>query len=273
MKRISAIAAVLAALVSTSALAKGEIPFEKVKGWDIERTGQTCLMTKAWKDKSDNNAQNAVIFGLAQDQVIFTLVYEHWTWDKNEKVTVPLALDKKVVNAKSKWIGDAETLTTQLPASFVPGVLASKAMVLKFENGDAGFELAGFPEAYESLHRCNAAPAQPVVAATPPEANIVMFSLGAMVESAIKECDVPTTGTERSAFAAKLAGLRTEMGSIAAPLQADVDKRPEPRCPKGDEAVNLQQTVRDFNAMTPTEFMASVQKRSADAQAAKAVKP
>jgi hypothetical protein len=266
MKRISAIASVLAALVSTSALAKGEIPFEKVKGWDIERTGQTCLMTKAWKDKSDNNAQNAVIFGLAQDQVIFTLVYEHWTWDKNEKVTVPLALDKKVVSAKSKWIGDAETLTTQLPASFVPGVLASKAMVLKFENGDAGFELAGF--------RCNAARAQPVtVAATPPEANIVMFSLGAMVESAIKECDVPTTGTERSAFAAKLAGLRTEMGPIAAPLQADVDKRPEPRCPKGDEAVNLQQTVRDFNAMTPTEFMASVQKRSADAHAAKAVKP
>ena len=59
MKRISAIASVLAALVSTSALAKGEIPFEKVKGWDIERTGQTCLMTKAWKDKSYNNAQNA----------------------------------------------------------------------------------------------------------------------------------------------------------------------------------------------------------------------
>ena len=172
MLRIATITA-FTLLLGASAQAAGEIPFEQVKGWEIERTapgskGPACLMSKSYKDPDDDNAENALIFALAGDQVIMSFVYEHWTWTKNEKVQVPLVLDKKVAIAKSAWTGDGQTLTTLLPDTIVPNLLAAKTMVLKLDGADADFKLGGFPEAYESLRRCDSAPAKAPVAAAPP---------------------------------------------------------------------------------------------------------
>lgn len=180
MARLATITA-LTLLLGGPALAAGETPFESVKGWEVERAapgskGPACLMSKSYKDADDDNAENALVFALAGDQAIVTFVYEHWTWDKNEKLQVPLVLDKKVAIAKSAWTGDGQTLTALLPDSIVPNLLAAKTMVLKLDGADADFKLAGFAEAYASLRRCDSAPAQAPVAAAPSAAAVVAAS-------------------------------------------------------------------------------------------------
>jgi len=270
------------ALLAAPALAKGEIPFEKAKGWDIERTApgakaRTCMMSKSYKDPDDDNAENALVFLLVDGQAYITFVYEHWTWDKDEKLRVPFLLDKKVAIAKSTWTGDGQVLSTVVPDSIVPNMLAARKMVLKLDGADADFDLAGFPEAYESLRRCDATPAHAVAPAPaapqPAEARIKAFFLGAMFEAAMKECDVATTGRQRTAFGEKLGVLRKEMGPLEADLQAGIDKRPEPRCPTAQDAPKLQRSVQDFIDKTPEEFLASVESRAAEAEKTETPKP
>ncbi|WP_341992697.1 hypothetical protein [Azorhizobium sp. AG788] len=170
MARIAPLIAL--ALLSSPAWAAGEIPFETVKGWEIERSapgakGPVCLMSKAYKDADDEDAENALVFAQAGDQIVLSFVYEHWTWKKNEKLRVPLVLDKKVAIAKSAWIGDGPTLTAELPNSIMPSLLAAKTMVLKLDGADADFKLAGFAEAYEALRRCESTPASAAAAPAP----------------------------------------------------------------------------------------------------------
>lgn len=263
------------AVLATPSLAAGETPFEKAKGWDIERSadksGPTCLMSKAYRDKDDNDAENAVIFALVGDQAVVSLVYQNWTWDKDEKVVVPFALDKKVIRAKSVWTGNGQTLVTVLPSTMVPDILAAKKVILKFSDSDADFDLAGFPEAYESLRRCDATPAVvAAVPAMPSEARIKSFYLGAMLEAAIKECDVSTTGKQRTTFEAKLSSLRKEMGPIEPEIAKAVANRSEPRCPTDKDTAKFQQSLQDFLDKSPEEFSAVIEKRSADDAAAKA---
>jgi len=277
MIRIAAIAGLAAALacLTLPASAKGEIPFETAKGWSIERTApdaknQLCMMSKSYKDPDDGNAENGIIFILNNGQAIITLAYEKWGWDKNEKVRAPLLLDKRVVAAKSAWTGDGVSLTTMLPDTIVPNMLAAKTLVLKFDNGNADFDLSGFPEAYESLRRCDATPAH-VAAATPQpsEARVKAFYLGATIESAMKECDVPTTGKQRSAFAEKMAVLRREMGPAGAAMQEEIDKRPEPRCPPAADVPGVVSTAQDFIDKSPEDFVGAMEKRSAEKDPAK----
>jgi len=278
MIRISAIAGLAASLACCLALpasAKGEVPFEKAKGWAIERTApdaknQLCMMSKSYKDPDDGNAENGVIFLLNGGQAIITLAYEKWSWDKDEKVRAPLLLDKRVMMAKSAWTGDGQSLTTMLPDTIVPNMLAAKTLVLKFDNGNADFDLSGFPEAYESLRRCSATPAN-VTAATPlpSEARVKAFYVGATIESAMKECDVPTTGKQRSAFSEKMAVLRKEMGPAGAAMQEEIDKRPEPRCPPAADVPGVVSTAQDFIDKSPEDFVGAMEKRSAEKDPAK----
>lgn len=158
MRRIATLAAL--ALLAGPALAAGETPFEKAGGWDIERgaRGSSCLMSKSYKDAKDDNAVNALVFAVAADKAIMTFIYEHWTWDKDEKIRVPFVLDKLVALPQSVWVGDGTSLTAELPNSIVPRMLAAKKMILKLDGADADFDLAGFPQAYESLVRCENTP-------------------------------------------------------------------------------------------------------------------
>jgi hypothetical protein len=158
MARIATIAAL--ALLAGPVLAAGETPFEKAGGWDIERSarGPTCLMSKSYKDAKDDNAENALVFAIVADKAVMSFIYQHWTWDKNETIRVPLVLDKLVAIPRSDWVGDGQTLTAELPNSIVPRMLAAKTMILKLDGADADFNLSGFPQAYEALIRCENTP-------------------------------------------------------------------------------------------------------------------
>jgi hypothetical protein len=278
MRRLPILVAFAAlAAMASPALSKGEIPFEKRKGWDIERApggaaGASCMVSKTYKDPDDDDAVNILILATADDKVVMTFIYEHWTWGKGEKIRAPLLLDKKVAIAKSTWEGDGTNMTTLVPTSIIPGMLASRKMVVKLDGADADFDLAGFPEAYESLVRCNAAPAaEAAQPALPSEARIKAYVVGAMLEAAIKECDVPTTGKQRAAFDAKIASLRPEMAPIESQVAKEVASRAEPRCPTGEkDGPKFRQGLQDFTDLSPEEFSATIERRAAAEAAAKA---
>ncbi len=262
--------AIALACLSAPALAKGEILFEKAKGWDIERSApganaQHCMMSRAYRDPEDNNAENGVVLVLSGGQAFVTLVYENWTWEKGRKLRVPLMLDGKVVVAGSDWAGEGQALSAVLPEAVVPEMAQARKLVLKFDDGQADFDIDGFSEAYLSLRRCDAAATKATVPTPPSEGRMQAFFVAAMLEAAIKECDVPTTGRQRIAFDGKLAILRGEMGPFEASVRESVARRPEPRCPSADDAPKLLVSVRDFIEKTPEEFIASVQGRSREA--------
>jgi hypothetical protein len=213
---------------------------------------------------------------VANGQAGITLVYEKWTWDKGERVVAPLKLDKRTVLAKSTWTGDGRTLTTLQPDSIVPNMLAAKSLILKFDDGEADFDLAGFPEAYESLRRCDATPANmvsaPPAAATPvpSEALFATYFLGATIEKALRECDIPTTARQRTAFGDKMAALRKELGPAMAQAQAEMDKHPERRCPPAADVPSVVTMMQGIVDKSPEEFVVMMDKRSAEKDPAQA---
>ncbi|KQP94709.1 hypothetical protein ASF60_00380 [Methylobacterium sp. Leaf113] len=168
----SRVATLVVILGAGPSLAAERQPFEMVKGWEIERTiGDTsphaCLMSHTYQDKDDGNAVNGIIFALGETEAALGLVYENWTWDKQESVKVPFFLDKTRYDAEARWIGDGQSLTATFPTSIVPRLMAAQTIILKFDNGNADFEIGGFAEGYESLRRCNAAKAEIAKVETP----------------------------------------------------------------------------------------------------------
>ncbi|WP_018261445.1 hypothetical protein [Methylobacterium sp. WSM2598] len=277
-------AGLLSALVSAASWAGERQPFEKVKGWEVERTvgdagPNPCVASRTYKDRDDNNAVNAVVFALDGSRAVLVLAYQGWGWDKNEKVTVPLALDKKLIDAKSRWVGDAEMLSTKLPDTVVPDLLAARKIILRFDDSDADFDIAGFPQAYEALRRCDAAPARTAsvapaplapkatAPAEPSAARVKAYFVGLMLQQVIKECEVTTTGPQRSAVEAKLSALQPEMTAIDTALREQVRTRPAPYCPPPSDEPKFQVTLRDFVERTPEDFTAAVERRGAEAAA------
>ncbi|WP_233386384.1 hypothetical protein [Methylobacterium sp. C25] len=289
-------------------------PFEMVKGWEVERNvGDTsanpCLISKTYQDKEDHNLINGIVFALNGSEAALALVYQGWEWDKDEKVKASILAGKKVLKKQANWSGDAQTLASSFPTSIVPDLLAADTIVLKFDNGDADFDITGFPQAYESLRRCDATPVKsaapsaeapaapaasataaaqaaaaaaiPAPAATPPtppaakpavlpsQPRIQAYILGVMLQQVVKECEVSTNGKQRSALDAKMDGMKSEMSALEAPVREQVAKRPEPHCPPAQDEPKFQTTLSDFLANSPEDFSALMEKRGAE-EAAKA---
>lgn len=249
-------------------------PFETVKGWEIERSvgdasANPCLMSHTYEDKDDNNATNAIILALDGSEAVIVLVYQGWGWDKDERLKIPFALDKRVVIPKSNWVGDGKTLTGKFPDSIVPQMLAAKRIILRFEDGEADFDIAEFAAGYESLRRCDAAKAanatarsapaaSPSAPAVPSQARIQAYALGVTLQTAIKECDVATTGTQRAAVEAKMAALQPEMAAIDGQIRTEMAKREGPRCPGPADGAKFQEMMQAFIEKSPEAFAASL---------------
>ncbi|GEO98089.1 hypothetical protein [Methylobacterium haplocladii] len=285
-------------------------PFEMVKDWEVERTvGDTsanpCLISKTYKDKEDNNAINGIVFALDGSNSALALVYQPWTWDKGESVKATLLAGKKILKKGVTWAGDAETLTAPFPDTIVPDLLSAKTITLRFDDGDAEFDISGFPQAYEALRRCDAAPAKvaaaptpapapapatpapvaaaPVVAtppaaaaaaapAVPPAARIQAYAFGLILQKAIKECDVSTNGKQRAGVDAKVAALQPEMAPIEAQLREGL-KSDAPKCPTAQEEAKFQSTLAEYLDKSPEDFSAAMDKKSAEKAAENAAKP
>ncbi|MGN7123215.1 hypothetical protein [Methylorubrum thiocyanatum] len=281
MRTFQALAALatgfLPALVSQPSSAGERQPFEVVKGWEVERTvGDTsanpCMMTHAYEDKDDNNAANAVIFALQDSTAVLVLVYQGWDFDKEEAVKVPLFLDKKPIKVKTTWIGDGKTLRTQLPDSVVPDLLAAKTVILRFDNGNADFRIPDFAAGYESLRRCDAAPAKtanatavpaaPAQPALPSQQRIAAYVIGLSVQRVLKECDVPSTGKQRAAVEARMAALQGEMAPLDAQVRSELKRNGE-SCPTADRQADFQAIMTKFIDLSPEDLIATLEKAPA----------
>lgn len=252
-------------------------PFETVKGWQVERVvgdDNACLMTHVYEDKEDNNATNAIVFALDGNKAVLALVYQGWDYDKGETRTVPLYLDKKLVKSKTTWSGDGKVLTSQLPDSIVPDLLAAKRIILRFEDGEADFQIPNFAAGYESLRRCDSAP-KPNVAATPAlpsKERMSTYMMGLTLQTAIAECDVGTTGKQRAGVEARMAALKPEMAPVEDRLRAEA-KKASIGCPKASEEAEFKEALTLFVDLDPDAFAAAMDKASAARAAGAAPKP
>ncbi|AWI89677.1 hypothetical protein C0214_16275 [Methylobacterium sp. DM1] len=295
---LAALAAGMLPVLGSHAASAGERqPFEVVKGWEVERTvGDTsanpCLMTHAYEDEDDNNAANAVVFALRGSSAALVLVYQGWRFDKEEPIKVPLFLDKKPIKVKTTWIGDGKTLRTQLPDTVVPDMLAAKTVILRFEDSDADFRIPNFAAGYEALRRCDATPAtatapqpsqpgtaalqavpaQPTAPAQPPtpsQQRIAAYVVGLSVQRVLKECDVTSTGKQRTAVDARMAALQPEMAPLEAQLRSELKRNGE-TCPPADKQADFQEILRKMIELSPEDFVAALEKPPVAENTAKA---
>ena len=256
--------------------------FENVRGWEVERnvgqTGRyTCQMSYSYRDKDDNNAENAIVFSVEEGKVNLVLGYANWTWDKDEAVQASFSIDKQVVFAKQGWTGEANLLWSQLPDSVVPKLAKGKQIVLKFDDGAADFSIPGFADAYDGLKRCNAAggPAAPQAAAKPAEppnqVRLQAYFMGLILQKTAGTCSVSTTAPQRATIDAKVATLRAEFAAIESAVQDEMKKPGSgPDCPKdANEAATFDTELKSYVDLGPEEYVAAADKRSAQREAAK----
>ncbi len=268
--------AFLPCLAPSLAEAAPREPFETVKGWEVERTvGDTsanpCLMTHTYEDKDDNNAMNAVVVALDGDKVTLVLAYQGWDFDKDETVKVPLFLDKKAIKAKASWTGDGKTLRAQFPDTLVPDLLAAKTVILRFDNGTADFRIPNFAAGYEALRRCDAAPAKSApqsalgaaiaspAPAMPSQARIATYAVGIALQRVLKECDVASTGRQRTAVEARIAALQPEMAPFDVTIREQLAKKGF-SCPPADKEPDFQAAMGRFIELSPEAFAAAMEK-------------
>ncbi|WP_342148613.1 hypothetical protein [Methylorubrum sp. SB2] len=274
------------AFLPTLAAAAQREPFEIAKGWEVERTvGDTsanpCIMTHTYEDKDDNNATNAVVFGLDGSKANLVLAYQGWDFDKEEAVKVPLFLDKKPIKIKTTWIGDGKTLRAQFPDTLVPDLLAARTVILRFDNGNADFRIPNFAAGYEALRRCDAAPAKsaPQAAigaaiaspapAMPSEARIASYAVGIALQRVLKECDVASTGRQRSGVETRMAALQPEMAPFDANIREQLYKKGF-SCPPADKEPDFQAMMNRFIDLSPEAFAAAMEKQGEPEKSAEA---
>jgi len=286
--------------------------FENVGGWEVERNVgagglHPCQMLYAYKDKDDNDAENAIAVAFTGSDLILSLAYQNWGFDKDESVTAPISVDKTVLYPKQGWTGDGMNLRTVLPGAAIAKLAAGRKIILKFGNGTADFNIPGFGDAVAALKRCDAAPdvaaapkapsglaaaissatapsvapavpAAPPVAATPApmpsDTRIKVFAFGLFAQRVLAECDVATTTRQRTGIDGRIAALEPEMKPVATQLRDSI-KADAKRCPPNPEAASeFLASLSDFGELSPEDFAAKMDRREAErAQKAAAAAP
>lgn len=244
--------------------------FENVRGWEVERdTSQqgphSCLMSYSYRDKDDNNAENAIIVRRGEGQMVLVLGYEQWSWDKDEKVVAAFGVDKKVLYRKQGWTGDGKLLTSGLPDSAIMKLSEGKEIVLTFDDDStADFRIAGFGDAMKSLNRCDSEAQSTAASVNPRRAQVYM--MGLVLQNAVANCEVTTTGKQRAALDAKVAALRPEMAPIESVIQGQMHSDPSfLSCPSKDEdkaSFNIE--LDSYITLSPEDYAGAADRREAE---------
>jgi hypothetical protein len=161
MKRILA-AGALALAMSTGARA------DMIGGWDVSAKASDdgfCTAQYLYKDKDDNNAENAVTLLLSKTPdgtpfLVVSLAYGKWEWDKGETTEADFLIDSTIYAPAAKWEAQSKT---NLISMFKSGnaLLAAlgrgKQIVLRFDGDDddkAEFRIPNAGQALGALQFC-----------------------------------------------------------------------------------------------------------------------
>jgi hypothetical protein len=130
--------------------------------WEVEPVDDTpgeCIVTHDYNDKNDDDAENAVIVRNHGDQALVVLSYAKWNFDAGEKVAAALVTAKSIINGDANWAADktGKVISTVIPSGKIAALRKSQdALIVKFNNGDASFEIPRFSEALDALDACAA---------------------------------------------------------------------------------------------------------------------
>ncbi len=129
--------------------------------WEVEPMSDApgqCMVTRDYLDKDDNNAENVIIVRNGPDKFGLAFSYAKWNWDAGEKVAASLVTSDAIIDADAKWTADktGKVLTTFLPNTRLPALKSSAELIVKFNDGDAAFEVPRLNEALAALSACAA---------------------------------------------------------------------------------------------------------------------
>lgn len=161
MKRILAAGALALAL-------GGAARAEMIGGWDItaKPAGDGfCTAQYVYKDKDDDNADNAVtlILGKAPDGTAFlvvSLAYSKWEWDKDETVEADFLIDQTVYAPAAKWEAQSKSNLISMfktGSALLAALGRGKQIVLRFdgdEDDEAEFRIPNAGQALGALQFC-----------------------------------------------------------------------------------------------------------------------
>jgi hypothetical protein len=128
--------------------------------WEVEPASDTpgeCILSRGYNDKSDDNAENAVIVRNHADQALLVLSYAKWNFDAGEKMSASLVTSKSIINGDAKWTADktGKVISTVIPNNKLSALTEARDnLIVKFEDGDASFEIPRFQEALDALKTC-----------------------------------------------------------------------------------------------------------------------
>lgn len=279
MIRPVAAAALLSTLLTLPAAAGERKLYENVKGWEVEinvgKSGPNpCQMAYSYKDKDDEDAENAIAVTRDGQKLGLVVGYENWGWDKGEKVQAGFAIDKQILYAKQGWVGDGTILMTQLPEEAADRLAKGRKIILHLSDGTADFSIPGFADAFETLKRCDAATsvaaAAPKVAETPmpDERRAKAYATGLIIQDTIGRCEVSTTAGQRNALDGKVAALRPEMGRLDAVFREELGKPGgAPACPTGAETAEFDTALKAYLDLGPEDFVAFADRQAAEQEA------
>ena len=275
--RLSPVLAAISAVTLTALLAglgaeaaPRREPFESVQGWAVERrTGGpdagSCSMTRTAEDAQGDTA-SLVIVSRDHAGLALALADRNWDFSAGERLTAPLLLDGKPAGPRTIWTGDGQILRAALPDTLVPDLLAARRLSLRFEDGEAAFDIPDIAAAYASLQRCEAARAEPPSVAAAPDlparARLASYTVGLAVEGVLRACPVTATDRERAAVEAKMAALRPEMAAFEAAIRAQVTQSRGFACPTAEKEPEFREAMRRFIELSPDEFAAVIDRQA-----------
>jgi hypothetical protein len=100
----------------------------------------------------------------------------------------------------------------------------------------------------------------------PSQQRIAAYAIGLSVQRVLKECDLSSTGKQRTAVDARMAALQPEMAPLDAQLRSELKRNGE-SCPAADKQAEFQDVMRKFIELSPEDLVAALEKPPAPQQA------
>lgn len=133
-----------------------------VGDWQIEKFGDApndCTATRDYNDPADKNAENTIIIRSGPDQLGLVLQYARWNMTSGDKFSAPLVAPDAVIASDAQWTVDrtGKVIKTSLNPAMLPAIKSATQLIVKFEAGDAAFDVPRIDEAMTALKACTGA--------------------------------------------------------------------------------------------------------------------
>lgn len=127
--------------------------------WEVDPITDSpgsCMVTRDYLDKDDGNAENAVVVRNGPNQFGLAVTYANWNFKVGEKIAASLVSNKTIINGDAQWTADktGKVLSTFMPNEKLAALRPVDQLIVKFNDGDATFEVPRIAKALDALAAC-----------------------------------------------------------------------------------------------------------------------